>query len=124
MIELTDEQFADLIDQSIAELPAEHMRAAENIAIVYADEPTPEQREQLRLRHDETLFGLYEGVPLARRQGVTSYGPDKITIFKGPITLHAQDFSSLKAQIKRTVWHELAHYFGLDHPAIRKLEEK
>lgn len=124
MLEMTDEQFAALIAEVMEELPREHMDAVKNVAIVYADEPTDEQREQLRLRDDQSLFGLYEGVPLARRQGVTSYPPDKITIFKNPILEYVHSYRELRAQVKHTVWHEIAHYFGLDHPAIHKLEDK
>jgi predicted Zn-dependent protease with MMP-like domain len=124
MIAVTDEEFSRLIDEAIQELPQEHMRAVQNVAILYEEDPTDEQREQLQLLDGETLFGLYEGVPLAHRQGVTSYPPDKITIFKGPITLYCQTREQLKAEIKHTVWHEIAHYFGLDHAAIHRLERK
>ena len=123
-MEMSDEQFADLIAEAMDELPREHMQAVKNVAIVVADEPTPEQREQLALHHNETLFGLYEGVPLAQRQGVTSFPPDKITIFKHPIMAFSHTPRELKAQVKNTIWHELAHYFGLDHPAISRLEQK
>jgi predicted Zn-dependent protease with MMP-like domain len=124
MITVSDETFSELIGQSFAELPREHMAAVKNVAIVYADEPTPAQRQQLQLRNDQTLFGLYEGVPLARRQGMTSFAPDKITLFKLPLCSAADTILQLKAQIKHTLWHEIAHYFGLDHPAISKLERK
>lgn len=124
MFTITDEQFASLIAEVMDELPREHMEAVRNVAIVYADEPTDEQREQLLLRDDQSLFGLYEGVPLARRQGITTYPPDKITIFKQPILAYARSYAELRAQVKHTVWHEIAHYFGLDHPAISKLENK
>ncbi len=123
MIHISDDEFADLIAVALDEMPAEHMKAVQNVAVVYADDPTPEQREQLALRHDQTLFGLYEGVPLTARQGaIGSYGPDKITIFKGPITMSVYSVPELKAQIKHTVWHELAHYFGLNHDQIHRLE--
>jgi predicted Zn-dependent protease with MMP-like domain len=124
IFDISDEQFADLIAESMDELPAEHMAAVRNVAIVYADEPTPAQRMQLELRDHETLFGLYEGVPLARRQGQTNLPPDKITIFKLPMLAHATTMRQLKAQVKHTLWHEIAHYFGLDHPAIYDLENK
>lgn len=124
MLNISDDQFEALIAQALSELPKEHMDAVKNVAIVYADEPTPEQREQLRLHDGMTLFGLYEGVPLANRQGVTSYPPDKITIFKQPILSYVHTSAELKEQVKRTVWHELAHYFGLDHEAIHRLEQK
>lgn len=124
MLDISDEDFSNLIAESMDELPREHMQAVKNVAIVYADEPTPHQREELRLQCNETLFGLYEGVPLAHRQGMTGYPPDKITIFKGPITRFAESREQLKAQIKHTVWHEIAHYFGLNHEQIHKLERK
>lgn len=129
MLEITDEQFSALIAEVMDELPREHMDAIKNVAIVYADEPTPEQREKLKLRNDQSLFGLYEGIPLARRQGMTSYPPDKITIFKLPMVHYVEhwggsSYAGLRAQVKHTVWHEIAHYFGLDHPAIHALENK
>jgi predicted Zn-dependent protease with MMP-like domain len=123
MIIISDDEFSDLIGQALDEMPADHMKAVQNVAIVYADDPTPEQRIQLQLRHDQTLFGLYEGVPLTARNGaIGSYGPDKITIFKHPITWSVDTIPALKEQIKHTVWHELAHYFGLNHDQIHKLE--
>jgi predicted Zn-dependent protease with MMP-like domain len=122
MIEISDENFSALIAEVMEELPREHMDAVKNVAIVYADEPTEEQREKLLLRDDESLFGLYEGVPLARRQGMTNLPPDKITIFKNPVLAYVSTYQELRAQVKHTVWHEIAHYFGLDHPAIHALE--
>ena len=123
MIEISDEAFSALIAEVMDELPREHMDAVKNVAIVYADEPTPEQREKLRLRDDQSLFGLYEGVPLARRQGMTNLPPDKITIFKNPVLAYVDSYDQLRRQVKHTVWHEIAHYFGLDHPAIHALEK-
>jgi predicted Zn-dependent protease with MMP-like domain len=122
MLDISDEQFSALIAEVMDELPREHMDAVKNVAIVYADEPTPQQRVQLELRNDQSLFGLYEGVPLVRRGGMTHFPPDKITIFKLPMLAYAQTYAQLRAQVKHTVWHEIAHYFGLDHPGIEALE--
>ena len=124
MLEISDEQFSGLIAEVMDELPKEHMEAVKNVAIVYADEPTPDQREKLQLRNDQSLFGLYEGVPLTKRGGMTNYGPDKITIFKLPMLYYVNDYAELRAQVKHTVWHEIAHYFGLDHDQIHALEHK
>ncbi len=124
MLEVSDEQFSALIAEVMDELPREHMEAVKNVAITYEDEPSPEQREKLRLRHDQSLFGLYEGVPLTRRGGMTNYGPDKITIFKQPMLGRVDSYAALRAQIKRTIWHEIAHYFGLDHQQIDELQRK
>jgi predicted Zn-dependent protease with MMP-like domain len=123
MFTVSDDQFADLIDQAFDQLPKGHRKAIKNVAIVYADDPTPAQREQLRLACNQTLFGLYEGTPLARRQGMNNvYPPDKITIFKGPMEQSAENLQDLREQIHHTLWHEVAHYFGLDHAAIHQLE--
>lgn len=123
MFYVDDDQFADLIEQSFDALPKAHRQAVKNVAILYADEPTPEQREQLKLACNQTLFGLYEGVPLSRRQGNTGYPPDRITIFKEPLQQASDSFEDLRANIHHTLWHEVAHYFGLDHDAIHKLEQ-
>lgn len=122
MIHVTDEQFADFIDDAIESLPKVHRNSIDNVAIVYADEPTPEQREVQGLNEYQTLFGLYEGVPLAQRNGSTSFGPDKITIFKLPMEAQSETLEDLKEHVRHTVWHEVAHYFGLDHDQIHALE--
>src|SRR5688572_12375396 len=124
MIDMNDEQFAAIIAEVMEELPKEHMAAVKNVAIVYEDEPTPAQREELKLQCDDVLFGLYEGVPLTRRNGQTHFGPDKITIFKNPALQFANSVPELKRAVKHTVWHEIAHYFGLNHAQIHKLEQK
>lgn len=124
MITVSDEQLDALLGQAMDELPSEHMAAVKNVAIVWADEPTPLEREELKLADNQTLFGLYQGVPLARRQGrINDYPPGKITIYRGPITRSVNSELELKEQLKHTIWHELAHYFGLNHEQIHKLEE-
>lgn len=126
MLEISDEQFDAVISRAMDELietHKTHMEAIKNLAIVYADEPTERQRQELELMPNETLFGLYEGVPLARRQGVTNhFAPDKITIFKTPMLMYVNNMAELEEQVRHTLWHEVAHYFGLDHDQIHKLE--
>ncbi len=122
MIQVSDEQFQELINQALEELPGEHVQNIKNVAILYEDVPTPAQREELKLHCDQTLLGLYEGVPLARRQGMTRVLPDKITLFKKPLEGQADTLVGLKESIKHTLWHEIAHYYGLDHQKIHDLE--
>jgi predicted Zn-dependent protease with MMP-like domain len=122
MIQVSDEEFQKLIDQALSELPGEHVKNIKNIAILYEDRPTPEQREKLQLRNDQTLLGLYEGTPLPQRQGMTRLLPDKITLFREPLSYHANTPAELKEEIKHTLWHEIAHYYGLDHDRIHELE--
>jgi len=122
VIEVTDEEFQKLIDQALTELPGDHAKNIKNIAILYEEEPTPEQRAKTNLQPYQTLLGLYEGLPLSRRQGLDRLYPDKITLFKGPLTRQAPDSKALKEEIKHTLWHEIAHYYGLDHDRIHELE--
>jgi predicted Zn-dependent protease with MMP-like domain len=122
VVEVSDEEFQALIDAALGELPGDHVKNITNVAILYEDEPTPEQREKLALRHDQSLLGLYEGVPLSERQGMTRIFPDKITLFRLPLQWQAGTKEELKEAIKHTLWHEIAHYYGLDHDRIRELE--
>jgi predicted Zn-dependent protease with MMP-like domain len=126
MLEISDEHFDAIISQAMDDLlktHKTHMEALKNLAIVYADMPTERQRQELELMANETLFGLYEGVPLARRQGaINNYPPDKITIFKTPMLHYVHSVLELEEQVRHTLWHEVAHYFGLDHDQIHKLE--
>lgn len=122
MIQVSEERFQELINQALTELPGEHAKNIKNVAILYEDVPTPRQREELKLRGDQTLLGLYEGVPLSQRQGMTRLLPDKITLFKKPLEAQADTEAGLKEAIKHTLWHEIAHYYGLDHRKIHELE--
>ena len=61
-------------------------------------------------------------MPLSQRQGTTRIFPDKITLFRKPLQWHASTRDELKEEIKHTLWHEIAHYYGLDHDRISELE--
>ena len=118
---ISDEQFQELINKAFDSLPATHRDRVQNVAILFADEPTPEQRYELALRHDQTLLGLYQGVPLSRRQGRPALLPDRITLFKLPLLHQATNLQELQEAIRHTLWHEIAHYYGLSHDDIGRL---
>lgn len=121
---LTDEQFDALITRAMDELPQEYIKGLNNVAIVMADDPTPEQVQKMKLQ-GKLLLGLYEGVPLTQRgNGWSGMLPDKITLFKNQILMTVYDEHGLFEQIKRTLWHEIAHYYGLGHDHMYKLQEK
>ena len=119
----TDEEFEKIIGKALDSLPEKYVSKLENVAIVFEDEPTPEQRKKLKLRCNQTLFGLYEGVPQIRRGNPFAIiPPDKITIFKIPVTRVSHDEHQLFEQVRHTLWHEIAHHFGLGHKQIHELD--
>lgn len=121
---ISDEQFDQLITKAMDELPQRYIRGLDNVAIVYADDPTPEQKEKMHLDNNHLLLGLYEGIPMTKRgAGYTFVLPDKITLFKHQIMAVASDESSLFEQIKRTLWHEIAHFYGLNHADMDRLQQ-
>jgi predicted Zn-dependent protease with MMP-like domain len=124
MFSISRDEFQDIINTSITALPKAYVDRLENVAFIIEEYPSEQQRKKLELRNDQTLFGLYEGVPLSQRQGTTKLLPDKITIFKDPIESVCQSLAELRTQIAKTVWHEVAHYFGLNHDQINKLNAK
>lgn len=122
---MDEETFERLVAEGIDAVPEKFLRRLENVAIVVEDEPTPEQRKKLRLRRDHTLFGLYEGVPQTVRGGHYYWVlPDKITIFRKPILGYARDSSEVREIVRDTVWHEIAHHFGMDEHAVRARERR
>jgi predicted Zn-dependent protease with MMP-like domain len=123
-MELSDEQFEDFLDEAIKAVPEPYNKRLENIAFLIEDYPSAEQRQKLNLYPNETLFGLYEGVPLTKRGGALKLLPDKITVFKQPLLAVSRTPAQLRRNIGHTIWHEVAHYFGLDHDRIHRLDAK
>lgn len=125
MIDLTDERFEQLITRAMDELPQEYITNMQNVVIVQQDDPTPEQVEQMKLDPHHMLLGLFEGVPLTQQgSGWSGMLPSKITLFKNPIIATVSSESALFEQIKRTIWHEIAHYYGLNHSHMDYLQHR
>ena len=111
--------FYELVERALEGLPPELAELLDNVAIVVDD--WPYLSPPLVAQEEDTLYGLYEGVPLTER-GAGYYGilPDKITIFRGPLE---RDFcqDALEEQIRITVVHEVAHHFGFDEDRLEEL---
>jgi predicted Zn-dependent protease with MMP-like domain len=129
MNDMPDEEFSRLIAECLDELPEQYVTGLKNVLITYEDTATEEQRNKQRLHMDQTLLGLYEGIPLTKRAMATSITsgqlatmPDRITIFKHPLLRISNGLDDLRARVKHTLWHEIAHYYGLDHDRIHEIE--
>ena len=124
MLVISDDDFSKLIANCLDELPEKYVRGLKNVLITYEDEPTEEQRRKQKLLPYQTLYGLYEGVPLTKRNaGYQFVLPDRITIFKQPLLRSSENGEELKAAVKHTLWHEIAHFYGLDHDMIGDIED-
>jgi predicted Zn-dependent protease with MMP-like domain len=103
--------FEERVDLVLRSLPAELREAIRNVEIT-VEEEHPE---------DPDLFGLYEGVPLPERGDWAGSLPDRIRIFRRPLVESFPDPAELEAEIRITVLHEVAHYFGIDEDRLEDL---
>ena len=118
------EKFEELVRQGIDAIPKKFLEKLDNVNIVIEDEPTEAQIKKLKLGISSKLFGLYEGIPQTKRGYYSGVLPDKITIFQKPIEEKALNDEHVKEMVKNTVWHEIAHHFGMDEERVRKAERK
>jgi predicted Zn-dependent protease with MMP-like domain len=112
MYVVTNERFEELADEALASLPAELASQMENVAIIVEDEAP-----------GRNLFGLYEGVPLTKR-GPMSYSgvmPDRITLYQSAICRVCFSEEDVRAQVRKTVIHEIAHHFGISDPRLEEM---
>ena len=109
-------------------IPEKFRERIKNVAILVEDEPSAELRKERGLADNETLLGLYSGVPLPVRgdsYGIGMAVPDTITLYQKPIQGEAGgDSERIRAIVRETLWHEVGHYFGLSDEEIEKREEK
>lgn len=118
------EKFEELVKEGIDAIPKRFLEKMDNVEIVVDDEPTELQAEKLKLRKDAKLFGLYEGIPQTKRGFYAGVVPDKITIFKNAIEETCSNDEQVKERVKNTVWHEIAHHFGMDEERVRRAEKR
>ena len=118
-------EFDRLVSEAYARIPARFRRRLKNVALVVEPEPTPAQLTRGRVGAGSTLLGLYEGRPLTTRSVFDSFAmPDRITIFQGPHERLARSPEHLASLVADTVWHEVAHYFGMNEIQVRTAERK
>jgi predicted Zn-dependent protease with MMP-like domain len=112
---ITPERFEDLVVEGIDALPDWVHEAMENVSVLIEDGPPPGQ---------PGLLGLYHGVPLSRRGGnYTNVLPDTITLYRASIVAYAgPNEERVRAQVVRTVAHEVAHHFGISDDRLREID--
>ena len=109
---VTPKEFDALVERALLRIPAHFRKRLDNVAIVV--EPEPRERG---------LLGLYEGRPLTERSVGEGFNmPDQITIYQGPHERMSRDLEELEQNVADTVWHEIAHYFGMDERQVRRAE--
>jgi len=113
VLEMTREQFEELVSQALDRIPPELMRLMDNVAVFVEDEPEP---------GDPDLLGLYEGTPLTDRgEWYAGVLPDRITIYRGPTLRMCESHEDVVAETEITVVHEIAHHFGIDDERLHAL---
>lgn len=111
-IDISEDEFEELVDQGLRRIPDELLRNVDNVAIVTEDfhEGNP------------YILGLYEGIALTERDSeYSSVLPDKITIFRLALCGVVETREELVEQVAVTVIHELAHHFGIDDARLHEL---
>ena len=119
------EKFEGLVAEALAGIPRHFRDAMANISIQVEDEPSDELLADMDIDPPDTLFGLYQGIPLTERRwdhGNTL--PDRILLFQGPHEREAVDADDLVGSIAETLIHEIGHYFGLSEDEIEAIEEQ
>jgi predicted Zn-dependent protease with MMP-like domain len=106
------EDFDQVVERALKRIPAPFRKRLENIVVVVEPEPPR-----------PGLLGLYHGVPLTERSVSGGFRmPDQITIYQGPHERLSHNRAQLEEMVADTVWHEIAHYFGMDEAQVRRAE--
>jgi len=122
---MTAHEFDRLVNRACAKIPDRFRRRMANLAMIVEQEPSPAQLRAAGVRPGGTLLGLYRGRPLTARSVWDGFGmPDQIVIFQGPHERLARSREHLKKLVEETVWHEVAHYFGMDEARVRRAERR
>jgi predicted Zn-dependent protease with MMP-like domain len=121
---VTRQRFEDLVQEALDSIPDALWNSIDNLVVIVEEWPSRNQLQSSRVQPGHTLLGLYEGVPLTvRTQHYGLVPPDKITIFRGTILRACPpgDEDAIRAQVRRTVLHEVAHHFGISDDRLHEI---
>ena len=115
--------FDEIVEKALHNIPSRFRSRMNNVAIVVEDEPTTALLRTRGVSAGGTLLGLYEGRPLTHRSVFEPFSlPDRITVFQGPHERLARNRDDLERLVEQTLWHEIAHHFGMNEREVRAAE--
>ena len=120
LIEPDDDVLEDLVYDALDALPAVFRDELGSVAIVIEQEPSPAQLASVGARG---LYGLYQGVPRTAYGAEAAAVPSKITLFRGPLVRSSPTPEALAARVTDTVYHEIAHHFGISDARLHELQD-
>lgn len=123
-MDIDEATFRSFVDEAFLELPEQFKKDLKNVEILVVDEPDDDQVRTLRLRKYDRLFGLYTGVPQTVPGEDRATLPDRIFLFRLPITRSFDTEEDVRQQVKDTLYHEIGHYFGIDEVRLRKIQSR
>ncbi len=122
---MTAHEFDKVVERAVASIPWRFRRRMANIAVIVEPEPSAAQLRAAGVRPGNTLLGLYRGRPLTKRSVSDGFVmPDQIVIFQRPHEEMARGPEHLEKLVEETVWHEVAHYFGMNEARVRRAEAR
>ena len=131
---ISQERFEELAAEEFPKaVPEKFHELIKNVVFLVEDEPDESVRKEEDLGPGETLLGLYRGVPATARGDLYGVGmtlPDTIVLFRVPIEEEAEfvmaqglsEEDAVRKVIRETIWHEVAHFFGMDEHEVRRRE--
>lgn len=113
VLEMTREEFEELVAEALDRIPEELTRMMDNVAVFVEDEPA---------LGDPDLLGLYEGIPLTERgEWYAGVLPDRVIVYRGPLLRMCESREDVVLETEVTVVHEIAHHFGIDDERLHAL---
>ncbi len=117
---LDRQQFDDLVENALEQLPEMFARYLEEVPVVVEDTPAPAVCARVGLKKGHSLLGVFMGVPLKHRHVMADAGPNQIILYRHNLLAAAATPAGLAEQIRRTVVHELGHYVGFSEVELRR----
>lgn len=124
MVSVSRKQFEAFVHEGIAAIPEKFRAKIGHVAFIVEDEPTAEQLEENDISESKTLLGLFEGVTFGEEKSDPWNFPPRIVIFKKPTEECAETIEDVKKIICDTVWHEIAHYLGMEEHEVMRAEDR